>query len=271
MNKPKKTEGDLELDWKGRAPRGSDQPAAPPVEEQQRAGRGRPGDARFMTQAVQLGLEPILSGDSFTVKQLKEWGEILTGWETRNRYEVFNSQGGAFLCVGVGGEGIANLLLRNFWMFRSMQLEFMTYSGTLVMRVTRPFSWFLRRFEVTSWDGRPMGVLQQRFSLLRRVFDVLTPGGVKVATLEGPWYRPWTFLVKRNGVEVAKICKEWSGFGREAFTDADVFGVELSPTLDDPFLRQLVLAATLAIDLSFFEQHGSRRRGSLGIENLFSS
>ena len=67
--------------------------------------------------------------------------------------------------AGEVGAGLGTLLLRNFWMFRSMELEFMTYSGTLVMTLTRPFSWLLRRFEVNAWDGRPMGVLQQRFSL----------------------------------------------------------------------------------------------------------
>jgi len=152
-----------------------------------------------------------------------------------------------------------------------MQLEFMTFGGTLVMTLNRPFSWLLRRFEIHSWDGRPMGVIQQRFSLLRRTFEVLTPGGVIIATLEGAWYKPWTFLVKRNGEEVAKILKQWSGFTTEYLTDADVFGVQLSPGLKEPQLRQLILAATLAIDLSFFEQKGSRSRGNLGIHNLLSS
>lgn len=268
----KRPEGDaeLELDWGSRAARTPDAPAIPEPPEVRVAGRGRPGDAKYMTHAVQAGLDPILLGSAFTVKQIKEWGEILTGWETKNRYEVFDDTARAFLCVGEVGEGIGHLLLRNLWMFRSMELEFMTYSGTLVMSLTRPFRWLLRRFEVKAWDGRPLGVLQQRFTLFQRRFDVLTPAGVKVAEIVGPWWRPWTFRVLRNGVEIATIKKHWGGMAREYFTDADEFGVQLGPQCTDPFLRQLLLAATLAIDLSYFEQKGSRRRGELGLRSLFS-
>src|SRR5512146_770037 len=255
---PKREDGpELELDWKGRAPREEGMmPAAPP--EQPLAGRGAPGEARFMTPEIQNALDPILKGLAFTVKQIKEWGEILTGWETRNRYEVFDGEGRAFLQVGETGEGLGSLLLRNFWAFRTMTLEFMTYGGPLVMRVRKPFRLFFRRFEVESWDGRLMGVLQQRFALFQRRYEFQLPAGAVLATLEGPFWHPWTFHVMRMGAEVATIHKQWSGFLREGFTDADTFGVEISRSLTDARLRQLILAATLAIDLSYFERQGGQ-------------
>jgi uncharacterized protein YxjI len=255
---PKMEEGlELELDWKGRAPRQEGMTPAPQP-EQRLAGRGAPGEARFMTPEIQSALEPIIKGLSFTVKQIKEWGEILTGWETRNRYEVFDDQGRAILEVGEMGEGLGHLLLRNFWMFRTMTLEFMTYGGTLVMRVRRPFRLFFRRFEVEAWDGRVMGVLQQRFAFFNRRYEFQSPAGAVLATLEGPWLHPWTFHVMRIGAKVATIRKQWSGFLREAYTDADTFGVEISSSLTDARLRQLILAATLAVDLSYFERQGGQ-------------
>lgn len=261
----KKDDDELELDWKGRAPRGADQPdpsAAAPVAPVL-AGKGVPGNAKFMSPELQFSLEPILRGNAFTLKQLKEWGEILTGWETRNRYEVFGQDGRAFLYAGELGEGIGQFLLRNLWFFRTMKVEFMTFGGTQVMTVTKPMTWLLRRFEVHAWDGRLMAVIQQRFSLLHRRFDILTAAGAVIATVEGALWRPWTFVVKQDDRELAVIRKEWRGFGTEYLSDADTFGVELKPELTDARLRQVVLAMTLAIDLSFFEQQGQQRSSGL--------
>src|SRR5512132_944229 len=206
---PKMDEGpELELDWKDRAPREEGKmPEAPP--EEALAGKGSPGEARFMTAGIQSALEPIIKGLSFTVKQIKEGGEILSGWETRNRYEVFDGEGRAFLQVGETGEGLGHLLLRNFWAFRTLTLEFMTYGGTLVMRVRKPFRLFFRRFEVEAWDGRVMGALQQRFAFFNRRFEFQSPGGAVLATLDGPLWHPWTFRVMRLGAEVATIHKQW--------------------------------------------------------------
>jgi hypothetical protein len=51
---------------------------------------------------------------------------------------------------------------------------------------------------------------------------------------------------------VGRITKQWSGLLREAFTDADTFGVQLGPGMD-PRLRTLALAATFLIDFLYFE------------------
>jgi len=262
----------LELDWKDRAPR--EEGAAPPPEKVEiLAGKGMPGEARYMSIELKTVLEPLFQGSSLTVRQLVELGEVLTGWETRNKYEVFDSSGRAFIEVTETGGGFVDSFLRNFWGFRKIRLEFMTYGGILAMAVTKPFTWFFKRFDIESWDGRPMFALQQRFSLLNRRYDVLTQGGATVATIEGPLFHPWTFLVKKGEAVLATIRKQWGGIGLEAMTDADIFGVELTPQLTDPRLRQMVLGATLAIDLAYFENRNRNRshhhRGASLLGSLF--
>ena len=59
------------------------------------------------------------------------------------------------------------------------------------------------------------------------------------------------------GEEVGKITKEWGGVLREAFTDADTFGVHYGPAMN-PQLRSLVLAATFLIDFLYFEDSNTR-------------
>lgn len=256
----------LELDWKGRTPPAdratlTASASAPALLAETGVGRGAPGDPRHMSLELKLALAGILEGPGLTVRQQREWGEALLGWETRNRYEALDSSGRFVLFIGETGEGWGQSLLRNLWPFRQVEIECMTQGGTLALSFRRPWTLFFTRLEVTAWDGRPMGFIQQRFGLLHRTFELCTPAGGVMATLEGPLWRPWTFRVLQKGAEMATIRKQWSGFFTEAMTDADTFGVEFSPDLKDGRLRQMVLAATLLVDLCYFEKRSTKLGG----------
>jgi hypothetical protein len=278
-DKWREEEVELELDWGSRAPRtpgaepliASADPAALAEVPSGEAGRGPPGDPRYMSHELRTVLAPLLEGGvELRMRQLREWGEILIGWEARNRYEVCDAEGRPLVYVGEAGDGWGSALLRNFWPFRRVRLECMTLGGTLALAVERPWTFFFARAEVLAWDGRLMGTLQQRFSLLRRRLEVLSPGGVVMATVEGPLWRPWTFLVRQRGEEVAAIRKRWGGLLHEAFTDADTFGVELRPECTDARLRQLLLGVALLVDLTYFENRQSSQGASGFLPNVFS-
>jgi uncharacterized protein YxjI len=254
--KPKSDDSGIELDWKGRT--APEQRTQQPALTEANAGRGAPGDIRYMGMEVRTALEGLLEGPGFLIRQQKEWAEILVGWETRNRYDAISLQDARFMFyIGETGEGWGSALLRNFWPFRRVELECVTQGGTRVLSLEQPWTFFFTYVEVKAWDGRLMGTIQQRFGLLHRTFDLCSPGGAVLATLEGPLWRPWTFHVKQQGEVVATIRKQWSGFGKELFTDSDNFGVEFQPSLTDARLRQLVLAATLMVDLCYFEERSS--------------
>jgi uncharacterized protein YxjI len=258
----------LELDWKGRTPAEARGQEAPTVVESG-AGRGMPGDARHMSLELRTSLSGLLEGPGLRVRQLKEWAEILVGWETHNRYEACDLDGRPVVYIGETGEGWGNALLRNLWPFRRIRLECMTLGGVLALAMERPWTLFFSRMEVQAWDGRALGYIQQRFGLLRRTFDLCTPAGVVLATLEGPIWKPWTFHIRQRGTEVATIRKQWSGLGTEVFSNADNFGVEFQPELTDARLRQLVLAATLLVDFSYFERRNGGLMDVLNVLNLF--
>ena len=88
-------------------------------------------------------------------------------------------------------------------------------------------------------------------------------------TVHGSMLGPNTVWLRRNGEDVGKITKRWSGVGREMFTRADTFHVEFTPSDGEPSaqpplsesMRWTVLAAAIAIDLDFFEDRGGRRGG----------
>ena len=75
-----------------------------------------------------------------------------------------------------------------------------------------------------------------------------------MAEIHGPYFRPNTFMVYKQGEEIGRVTKQWSGIGREAFTDADTFRVEMETSKIDQDFSLLMLASALAIDLDFFEK-----------------
>lgn len=259
-------EPELELDWSNRARRDVPESAFQPVAAQQGApGKGMPGDPQHMSLELRLALAGLLEGGGLRVQQQKEWAEILVGWETRNRYLASDLTGRPVVWVGETGEGWGQSLLRNFWPFHRVRMECMTQAGTRALAVERPWTFFFARADVTAWDGRVMGHVQQRWSFFGRRLALLSPAGVELATVEGPWFKPWTFYVKVHGEEVAVIRKKWSGLAQEFFTQADNFGVEFNAGCKDARLRQLILAATLLVDLTYFEQRGRSRTSGNGL------
>jgi len=52
---------------------------------------------------------------------------------------------------------------------------------------------------------------------------------------------------------VGKISKQWSGLGKEVFTDADNFGINFPLDLDVK-VKATLLGATFLIDFMYFEK-----------------
>ncbi|HYO67549.1 MAG TPA: phospholipid scramblase-related protein [Archangium sp.] len=210
--------------------------------------------------ADSTALAPLLHQNALRVRQKKEWGEILTGFEGRNTYEVVGDDGQTLFYAGEVGSGLGLWLLRNFFKAkRPFTMELKTPSGATVLRLRRPWRFWFSTLEVEDGEGRLLGHIQQRFRFFTRAYDVLGPNGEELAHLNGPFFRPWTFVIEEEGREVGTIAKRWSGFGKELFTDADNFGVQFDGPMRDARLRSLVVAATFLIDFVHFEnRHESK-------------
>ena len=61
-------------------------------------------------------------------------------------------------------------------------------------------------------------------------------------------------MFEREGRELARVEKKWSGMLTEAFTDADRFRVAFDAPELSPDERALVLSAGIFIDLQYFER-----------------
>lgn len=199
-------------------------------------------------------MEKLKSLDSLIISQKKEWGEILSGFETKNKYVVSDEVGNR---IYYAAEEAGSLLLRLFLKaLRPFTLVVLTESNQDVLRAIRPFRFFFHRANIVDAHGISLGVLQKRFSLLRRKYSVFDSSGKEIYQLFGPILKPWTFIIKNNDVEYGKITKKWSGLLKEGFTDADNFGV-IFPKDWDIRLKALFLGAVFLIDFVHFENKGN--------------
>ena len=63
---------------------------------------------------------------------------------------------------------------------------------------------------------------------------------------------------------VGKISKQWSGFLKEAFTDADIFGINFPIDLDVR-MKAVLLGACMLIDFNFFEKTNNKDNDGIGM------
>jgi len=193
--------------------------------------------------------------DGLVVRQKKEWGEILTGFETQNKYEVCNTSGQSlFFAAEVGSSFLSRMFLKSL---RPFQVEVLGQDGNLILRIERPFRFYFHEVSVFDAGGQLLGTVRREFSLVRRLYSVADNTGEAKAELFGPILHPWTFEIRRGGVTHGAITKKWSGLGKEMFTDADNFGIEFPPKAPGT-LRAVLLGAVFLIDFVHFERSGNR-------------
>jgi uncharacterized protein YxjI len=201
------------------------------------------------------GMNALVTGrDRILIQQIKEWGEILLGFESRNKFELRDEHGQPLGFAAEEAGGIGRMFLRNlFGRCRAATIHVYSPDGEEIGRGQKPFRWYFHRMEISE-GGRRLGAIQRRFSLLHRIFSVENDAGEEVLRIESPFFRIWTFKLMFRGQEVGVITKKWRGLLGEMFTDADTFGVEWTKHVPDD-VRKLLLVATFLIDFTCFENN----------------
>ncbi|PKM97345.1 MAG: scramblase [Elusimicrobia bacterium HGW-Elusimicrobia-3] len=195
-------------------------------------------------------MEKLKDVELLTVRQKKEWGEIITGFEARNRYAVYDGSGQQVYWAAEEGSMLARLVLKAL---RPFSLHILSADGRPAIKTEKPFRFYFHEMSVFTPDGRLIGNVKREFSLLQRNFHVTDAQGGEVCRISAALLHPWTFKVYIGGAEAGEILKNWSGLVKESFTDADNFSVAF-PRAASAEHKALLLAALFLIDIVYFER-----------------
>ncbi len=108
---------------------------------------------------------------------------------------------------------------------------------------------FLSKVVVRDENDEKIGGFKQKLFSIGGAFKVLGPDDQPLCELKGKW-TGWDFRFMAGDNQLAHVSKKWAGLGKELFTTADTYVLEISdevPT-DNP-ARQLILAAVMCIDM----------------------
>ena len=184
------------------------------------------------------------------VSQRKEWGEILSGFEGRNTYVVCDAGGNElFYAVEETGSTFARIFLKAY---RPFSIYVADAGGEILLRIQRPFRFYFPTAKIFDGSGKLVGSLERRFSVLQRIYSILSPNGKPLFELLGSVFHPWTFKILEDGRERGMIQKKWTGLLKEGFTDADNFGITF-PSDWPVEWKTLALGTVLLIDFFHFE------------------
>jgi uncharacterized protein YxjI len=130
------------------------------------------------------------------------------------------------------------------------EIDIRVPGGKNLVTVKRGVNFFLSNVQVLDENNNLIGKFKQKFFSIGGKFDVLDANERPLCTLKGKW-TSWEFkFVTADNKEFATVTKKWSGLGKELFTSADNYILQISPEVpaDHP-LRMLIMAAVMCIDL----------------------
>ncbi|KFM72046.1 Phospholipid scramblase 2, partial [Stegodyphus mimosarum] len=214
------------------------------------------------------GLEYLTMIDQLLVHQKVELLEAILSFETKNKYTIKNSMGQKVYTAKEDTDCCTRNCLGSA---RPFDMKLKDMSGNEVIHLYRPLRCTsclcfccLQKMEVMAPPGTVIGYVEQEWSILTPQFRVQNAAGETVLKIEGPICTfsicgdvEFKVLSKDGSVEVGKISKQWSGLLREAFTDADHFGITFPLDLDVN-MKAVLLGALFLIDYMFFEKEGDK-------------
>jgi uncharacterized protein YxjI len=170
--------------------------------------------------------------------------------EINNEYAIYDQNGTQIGAVRQVGQSKAKKLIRlvsDVDQFLTHKFQIVDMQGNVLLAITRPAKLMKSKVIVQNGTGQEIGAIVQQ-NVIGKIHFGLESGGSTYGSINAENWRAWNFSIKDSTeTEVARVSKTWAGLGREAFTKADNYVVEIARRLEDPLLS-LVVAAALGVD-----------------------
>ena len=191
-------------------------------------------------------MHPVLNNNLFLVK------EHVGFLKAANNFDVYDMETGEMIIeCREPNLGVFTKMLRftDYKRMTPFHIELNTPSGESVVSVKRGVSLFLSKVSVEDNFGERIGGFKQKLFSIGGAFSVLGPSDQELCTLKGKW-TGWDFSFKAGSNELARVTKKWGGLGKELFTSADNYVLQISDSVppDNP-VRGLIMGAVMCIDM----------------------
>lgn len=212
---------------------------------------------------VPPGLAYLAQVDQLLVQQKVEMLEVFSGFETQNKYTVKNSMGQRVFFVAEQSDCCTRQCCGPI---RPFDMKIMDETQREVIHLSRPLNGqgcccpcCLQELEVIV-DGQPIGRVKEQWTFLYPKLTVHRPDGTHVLTIGGQLCPcsccddvVFPVYTADGSREVGRITKHWTGFCKEAFTDADNMSVTFPMDLETN-MKATLLGALFLVEFMFFER-----------------
>lgn len=174
-------------------------------------------------------------------------------------YDILDPETRQQLGVAQEKPGALVHILRFFINKRLLPTKVFVYEGLnhedesrLKFSISRGLTLFRSRVDICDPQGNVLGWLKTKAFSFGISFYVMDALGNEVGMVKGDW-KGWNFRVlDKMEQQLGTITKKWAGIGKELFTSADNYVIDLAKNAT-PQQSVLLLAACLAVDTIFKE------------------
>ncbi|GAA4383309.1 phospholipid scramblase-related protein [Agromyces bauzanensis] len=215
-----------------------------------------PVNKKVQRQVRKLGVADMArtGGGTLLTEQILVVNQKAKLFEKRAEYAVFDQHGRKVGGVRQFGSSMSRMAVGRD--NETKRFQIVDREGRPLMTLTRPATMLKSKVVVMREDGAFVGqIVQENFGVMASVlggrFNIrfrIESDGETLGTISAESWRAWDFSIQDpRGAEIGRITKTWAGFGKENFTKADNYVLEMYRQLEDPLLS-LVVSAALVVD-----------------------
>ncbi len=173
-------------------------------------------------------------------------------FKAANNYDIYDPETEAIIMECREERLGAMTKMLRFTKYKRMtpfDIQIRTPDGQQIVRVTKGVSFIRSKVQVLDENDGVIGGFKQKLFSIGGAFTVLDAAEAPICQLKGKW-TGWDFRFLAGETELAHVTKKWAGIGKELFTSADNYVLEISDSVPaDHVARQLILAAVMCIDM----------------------
>lgn len=176
--------------------------------------------------------------------------EKVNFFKFENCYKIFNDKGeniGAIKQKLSIGQKILRIFVNKAML--PFVLEIKDSEDKLEATISRGWTFFMSKIIIKNEQGNVIGIIKQKFKLLKPTFKIFDLSEKLIAEITGDW-KAWNFVIKdASNNQIGTISKKWAGAVKEIFTNADKYNVNIDASFSNVENKIAILSGAITIDM----------------------